>query len=314
MEYREFFDWGYIAKTDGDKIIIYGRNIRMVFNSDIGLILSGKGSITSNVFRNICRNRGDLFFDKIGYRVFYNDSPYSILMLRQIEKYFSKDRFKIAIEILKAAARSKIKLLNLLDISSDVRENAVGKISDLINTLRGEFLSSLMGVEATITKIYLEAVSTIIPERYGFKGRTRRPPEDPFNAAISYGNMFLYRFINRCLLKYGFDPRISFLHQPYRYRYSLALDISEMFRQVVVDISIIPLYTSGGMVLNRDFRKEGSAVYLSKSGGRKVLRAINHRLNLNYRGRRLMDWIIDQILMLKRYLLGIDVFKPFIFE
>ena len=62
MEYREFFDWGYIAKTDGDKIIIYGRNIRKVFNSDIGLILSGKGSITSNVFRNICREMGETCF------------------------------------------------------------------------------------------------------------------------------------------------------------------------------------------------------------------------------------------------------------
>jgi CRISPR-associated protein Cas1 len=82
---------------------------------------------------------------------------------------------------------------------------------------------------------------------WAFTHRRRRPPPDPVNALLSFGYTLLTRdAVAACELA-GLDPAVGFLHELHRGRPSLALDLIEEFRPVIVDHLVIRLCTSGNV-------------------------------------------------------------------
>jgi len=254
---------------------------------------------------NIVGAGGSILVEKGSIQLDYFNSMFSRNLLAQLASVENSEvRSRVASSILEAAAYNKIRVLEILEVPEDVRSRVVGEIKGLISMLKGTVLSRLMGVEARITKLYFEALRYVIPVEYGFKARTRRPPKDYFSAALSYGNMLLYRHVLKEILRFGLDPRLSYLHTPYRHRPSLALDIAEEFRQAVVDLAVIPLYTSRSMSIKGDFQVFGSSIYLNKRGNFKVRRSFQHRMNLKVEGRSLADAIRGQIRKLLEFIHG----------
>ena len=64
--------------------------------------------------------------------------------------------------------------------------------------------------------------------------RVKRPPDNPINALISFGNTLLYTKTISAIYRTHLDQRISYLHEPSEGRFSLSLDISEVFKPVIV--------------------------------------------------------------------------------
>ncbi|MFD1423439.1 type I-B CRISPR-associated endonuclease Cas1b [Laceyella tengchongensis] len=92
-------------------------------------------------------------------------------------------------------------------------------------------ITELMGIEGRIRKIYYSAFNDLCKNPFfRFEKREKRPPTDPMNALISFGNGLLYTDVLRELYKTTINPTISFLHQPTRKRYSLCLDVAEIFK------------------------------------------------------------------------------------
>jgi CRISPR-associated protein Cas1 len=73
---------------------------------------------------------------------------------------------------------------------------------------------------------------------YGFNGRNRRPPEDPVNAMISYGNSIVYGLCVPPLQKAGFNTSLGILHEPGRGRNTLALDMAELIKPFLVEFPV----------------------------------------------------------------------------
>ncbi|MEU3136986.1 CRISPR-associated endonuclease Cas1 [Streptomyces sp. NPDC006854] len=95
------------------------------------------------------------------------------------------------------------------------------------------------------TRDYFTALGTILGRAWAFTHRRRRPPPDPANALLSFGYTLLARdAVTACELA-GLDPAVGFLHELHRGRPSLALDLIEEFRPVIVDHTVIRLCTSG---------------------------------------------------------------------
>lgn len=93
--------------------------------------------------------------------------------------------------------------------------------------------NSLMGHEGAAASAYFTALAKILPEKWNFHGRNRRPPRDPVNALLSLSYVISQGEVRRFILQRGLDPALGFLHASQSGRESLALDILEPLRPEV---------------------------------------------------------------------------------
>ncbi len=115
----------------------------------------------------------------------------------------------------------------------------------LRNAGKVEQITALNGVEGAATRIYYQALAQLIPEEYGFNGRNRRPPRDPFNALLSLGYTILYAHVETLLRVDGLYPWTGFYHQPHGRHAALASDLMEPFRHLVERVSLTLLIRKG---------------------------------------------------------------------
>lgn len=128
-------------------------------------------------------------------------------------------------------------------------------------------IGEVMGIEGSLRRDYYAAWVKKLPGNLGFKERNRRPPLDPVNAMISYGNCILYGLSVPPLGMAGLYPDVGFLHEPGARRYSLALDVAEIVKPLIVDCAVWDLVgkedfsfawfeqTSLGCFMNKEGRK-----------------------------------------------------------
>lgn len=109
------------------------------------------------------------------------------------------------------------------------------------NGLIATSLVSLLGIEGSATRVYYLALQQIIPESFGFHGRTRHPPLDPANSLFSYGYGILYAVIRTALVKVKLSPYYGVLHADYKKQEPLVYDFIEEFRQPIVDRVVLSL-------------------------------------------------------------------------
>ncbi|WP_086793258.1 CRISPR-associated endonuclease Cas1 [Streptomyces thermovulgaris] len=105
--------------------------------------------------------------------------------------------------------------------------------------------ASLMGVEGAASRDYFAALGRILGPMWSFTQRRRRPPPDPVNALLSFGYTLLTREAVAAVELAGLDPAVGYLHEMRRGRPSLALDLVEEFRPLIVDHLVIGLCTRG---------------------------------------------------------------------
>jgi len=110
--------------------------------------------------------------------------------------------------------------------------------------VRAETLRELNGVEGNATRVYFEGLQALVPEIYGFTGRNRRPPRDPFNALISLGYTQLYMHVDSMLRVIGLLPELGFYHQQRSGHAALASDLMEPFRHVIERCALTMLQRS----------------------------------------------------------------------
>jgi len=108
-------------------------------------------------------------------------------------------------------------------------DNATARIDDA-----GD-ISELMGVEATARRAYYQTFEAVLPDSFAFDGREYNPPPNPVNALISFGNSMVYANCVSAIRATALDPTISYLHEPGERRYSLSLDIADLFKPVLTD-------------------------------------------------------------------------------
>jgi CRISPR-associated protein Cas1 len=91
-------------------------------------------------------------------------------------------------------------------------------------------IDKLMGLEGALAAAWFSLLATVLPEKWRFTGRNRRPPQDPFNALLSLAYTLLMAEIRQVLISEGLDPAFGYLHQPVAGREALVLDFTELFR------------------------------------------------------------------------------------
>lgn len=147
-------------------------------------------------------------------------------------------------------------------------------------------IEELMGAERRGRKSYYEALNYFLKEDFIFNKREKRPPKDPINALISFGNSMMYTTVLGEIYKTQLNPTISYLHEPSSKRFSLSLDIAEIFKPLIVDSVIFTLVNKKIITLD-DFIIEDGICYLNEIGKKKFIREYENKLMTTIKHRTL---------------------------
>lgn len=160
-------------------------------------------------------------------------------------------------------------------------------ISRLAEQIEGkEAVNDLRGIEGKMRERYYQAWRHILKEGWTFSRRVRRPPDNEVNALISFGNSVLYTVCLSEIYRTQLTPTISYLHEPGARRFSLALDLSEIFKPLLVDRAIFRLVNTGQLNASH-FDRSLESCYLTDAGKRLFLAALEERMGATIKHRRL---------------------------
>ena len=134
-----------------------------------------------------------------------------------------------------------------------------------------------MGIEGNIRKTYYQAWNTIIDQNIDFSKRVMRPPDNMINSLISFVNSLIYTKVLTEIYKTQINPTISYLHEPGAKRFSLALDISEIFKPLIGDRLIFSLLNRN-QITEQSFVNELNGLQLKKSAVQTIVEELDTRL------------------------------------
>ncbi|WP_218025597.1 CRISPR-associated endonuclease Cas1 [Capsulimonas corticalis] len=177
-------------------------------------------------------------------------------------------------------------------------------------------VNAVRGVEGKMRERYYQAWRHILSSEWLFERRVRRPPDNEVNALISFGNSVLYTTCLGEIYRTQLTPTISYVHEPGARRFSLALDLSEMFKPLIVDRAIFRLINTGQLDASH-FDKSMDGCFLTDAGKRLFLRSLEDRLATIIKHRRLGRHVTYRHLIrlecykLVRHLTDVEPYRAF---
>ena len=179
------------------------------------------------------------------------------LLVNQVKYYLDNEkRIEISKEFIIAASYNILRNLKYYN----TRGKELTIYIEEIEKLRAKIAScqnveELMGIEGNIRKTYYAAWKIIINQEIDFEKRMKNPPDTMVNVLISLLNSVLYTKTLSIIYQTELNPTISYLHEPGTKRFSLTLDITEIFKPLVVDRTIFSLLNKN-IITKEDFIKE----------------------------------------------------------
>jgi len=201
------------------------------------------------------------------------------VQVMQTKAYLSSSkRLRIAKSIVDAASFNMLKNIQYYNN----RNKELDKQLSIIKTMRKTISScgsiqDLLGIEGNIRQIYYSAFEEIVPG-WEYVRRTKMPPANALNALISFGNMMCYTMVLDQVYHTQLNPTISFLHEPGTRRFSLSLDIAEIFKPIFVDRTIFRVLNKRE-IKKSDFEDKLENIRLKDSARKAFIRAFEERIN-----------------------------------
>ena len=138
-------------------------------------------------------------------------------------------------------------------------------------------IDQLMGIEGNIRKKYYEAWSVIINQEIEFEKRVMHPPDNMINSLISFVNTLIYTKVLSEIYHTQLNPTISYLHEPGARRFSLSLDIAEVFKPLIGDRLIFSLLNRN-QITEDSFTEELNFLHLKKDASKLIVSELEKSL------------------------------------
>lgn len=182
---------------------------------------------------------------------------------------------------------NQVLVLDLVALLRDTKENLkdsqqkikryTDKIRNFDLTDHSETFASFRGYEGSISKIYFQQVSLLLPEKYRFARRSQHPALDAFNCMLNYAYGMLYAACESALLKVGIDPHIGIMHRDEYNRPVLVYDFIEQFRHWA-DYVVIHLFLQE-IIADDFFDIDKNQYWLNLTGKRILIQSFNDYLS-----------------------------------
>lgn len=242
------------------------------------------------------------------------------MILKQAEYYMDENkRLQLAKIFVRGAAANITNVLRYYANRGkelEVELQQVGSLSQKIEECHS--VDELMAIEGNIREAYYIAFNTIIDKPdFVFNGRNRRPPQDRINALISFGNTLAYTAVLSEIYKTHLDPRIGYLHTTNFRRFTLNLDVAEIFKPILVDRLIFSLL-GRNMLKSTHFENKANGILMNDKGRKVFVEEWENRLRTTIKHRELgrevsyRRLIRMELYKLEKHLMSEKDFKPFI--
>lgn len=222
---------------------------------------------------------------------FYPKKQYNSgkLLIKQVEAYNTK-RVIVAKAIVSGIANNIYEVLYhyYKHDKKEVKGTVDWIRKDMkINLERTESIEQVMQVEGELWQKFYGEFKHILPEDFIMNKRVKRPPDNPINALVSFGNTLLYTKTITAIYHTHLDQRISFLHAPSEGRFSLSLDISEAFKPIIVFRTIFDLVNNKKIQVSKHFDKKVNFCLLNEEGRKIFIKAFEERLETTFAHQKL---------------------------
>ena len=177
-------------------------------------------------------------------------------------------------------------------------------------------VDKLLGIEATARKAYYRSFNEILPSEFQLARREYNPPPNEINSLISFGNSLVYANCVSAIRATALDPTISYLHEPGERRYSLSLDLADLFKPVLADRVLFRL-VNRNRISEADFETELGSCLLNESGRKTYTKTFEETLERTVEHPTLNRKVSYQYLMrleaykLKKHILTGEGYDPF---
>jgi len=213
---------------------------------------------------------------------FYPKDQYSSgkLLIKQVES-FEKCRLLIAKAIVRGIGENIYEVLYhyYKHNKKDVKKTIDWIKSDFYKLLeRADSIKFVLAVEGDLWQRFYSEFKYILPEEFAMNKRVKRPPDNPINAMISFGNTLLYTKTISAIYQTHLDQRISFLHEPSEGRFSLSLDLCEVFKPIIVFRSIFNLVNNRKIQVEKHFEKKVNYCILNEAGRNLFIQEFEERM------------------------------------
>lgn len=315
-------------KRKDNTIVIEGQNGRKFLPVEMTdeILIFGEVTLNKEFLEFATKNQVMLhFFNHYGY---YTGTYYprdhlnsGAVILAQASNYMNEaKRQDIALRFVTGAIRNMQKVLAYYhNRGTSGLEGAAEDLQIYFDKALGtQNISELMGQEGNARDKYYSYFDRITANSaFEFVSRTRRPPQNRMNALISFLNTMSYILALSQIYRTHLDPRIGFLHETNFRRFSLNLDLSEIFKPILVDRMIFGLINKKE-IQAKHFSNKAGGIYLNDKGREIILRKWEERIQttvehpvlkrkVSYRGLVRME-----AYKVEKHILGDQVYEPFI--
>lgn len=248
---------GAVVRRRGERLIVTRDKTELLDLPLIHLdqlVVFGNVQLTSQAVAMLLQAEVDVVFlsqfGKFRGRLMHTGSKFAQLRHAQLQKMTREhDNLAIARQVVVGKLYNQQFLLQARMASA----NSALQVQRAVTTLKqvggraaqATSLDSLRGYEGSGGAAYWSAFKTLLTVDLGFEGRKYFPPPDPVNALLSFGYSLLLKDVTAAVQLVGLDPYLGFFHTIDYGRPSLALDMMEEFRPVVVDWLVLDMINQG---------------------------------------------------------------------
>lgn len=263
------------------------------------IVISNQAMISSQAVVQALEHNIDIIFldsygDPLGRVWFSKLGSTALIRRKQLEAAGESLGVDLVLDMIRQKMENQIRFMKKLMHARPGKESlfagAVNIIEQAMSDLgsdRGsldEIRNRLMGLEGTAGRAYFQSLSKIMPEKFHFERRSRRPARDPFNAVLNYCYGILYGRVEKACILSGLDPYVGFMHTDNYNKKSMVFDLIEPFR-IYGEQTAVYLFT-GKKMKDDYFDANEGAVSLNPDGKPVVIEAMNKHLEETVRYRR----------------------------
>lgn len=315
------FKSGRICRKDNSIFLETSNgNIPIPINTIESLYLFGEIDLNTRVI-NFLSQQGIIlhFFNYYGWWTgsFYprENLLSGKVIVKQAEHYLDNSkRLYIAKEFVKSAIHGFIYNFKRYPEVGDEFYKTIDEYDKSIDKV--DNISALMGLEGNARNLYYGEFPKVIEQKIDFNKRVKHPPDNMINALISFVNSLIYTAVIKEIYQTQLNATISYLHEPWYRRFSLALDISEIFKPIYGDRLIFDLLNNNQINENH-FDKDLNYCYLKEEGRKIVVKAFDEKMNTTINHKKLRRKVSYQTIIrlelykLIKHLIEEETYKSF---
>ena len=264
------------------------------------------------------------FYNHEGYYVgtYYprENNSTGATFVKQVEHYiFSEKRLKIASKFVEGSIKNMRKLLKDYKKRGKSLDDRIKLLDEYLENIQSvESIPELMGYEGNAREVYYSSFDRIVDDEiFKIGKREKRPPTNYMNTLISFGNSLLYSATLTEIYRTHLDPRVGYLHEANQRRFTLHLDISEIFKPVIIDRVILTLVNKG-QIKPKHFSTIVGGLKLNEEGKKIFIKEFERKLSETVYHERLKRSVSYKTLIrleaykLEKHILGMEEYEPWI--